>query len=147
MSDEKVEQKKNNLLDKAVSFGKAVASRGITNKKASDKAIELRRLSCHGNPDIKLPPCSERKDSVKFPRSFYCGACGCGDKAHTQLINMKDDKGVEKYCKLDYPMVTCPLKMPGFSNYKETEEGVSENPRKMFIEMTIGVSEIKQNLK
>jgi len=143
MSDEKIEQKKNNLLDKAVSFGKAVASRGVSNKKASEETIKLRRMSCHGDDNIKLPPCSERKDSVKYPGSYYCGACGCGDKAHTQLINVKDAEGNEKYSKLDYPKVTCPLKMPGFTNYQQTEEGVSENPRKMFIEMTIGTNHIK----
>lgn len=144
MSDEKIEQKKSNLLDKAMSFGKSVASRGISNKKASEETINLRRMSCHGDNNSKLPPCSERKDSVKYPGSFYCGACGCGDKAHTQLINTLDSEGKEKYSKLDYPKVTCPLKMPGFTNYKETEEGVSENPRKMYIEMTIGSVKIKE---
>jgi hypothetical protein len=147
MSDEKIDQKKQNLVNKAVSFGRAIASKGITNKKAESKTLELRKMSCHGDSTKNLPPCSERKDSEKFPGSFYCGACGCGDKAHTQLVNGKNPDGSEKYSKLDYPKVTCPLKMPGFVNYVESQTGVSENPRKLFIEMTIGVSEIKENSK
>lgn len=147
MSDEKIDQKKQNLVNKAVSFGRAMASKGISAKKAESKTLELRKLSCHGDPSKNLPPCSERKNSEKFHGSFYCGGCGCGDKAHTQLINMKNEDGTEKYSKLDYPKVTCPLKMPGFSNYVQSEKGISENPRKLFIEMTIGVSEIKEHSK
>jgi len=147
MSDEKIDPKKASLVNKAISFGRSMASKGITARKAESKSIELRKMSCHGDSSKGLPPCSERKESQKYPGSFYCGKCGCGDKAHTQLINVKNEDGTEKYSKLDYPKVTCPLSMPGFSNYTQSEKGVSENPRKLFIEMTIGVSEIKENSK
>ena len=147
MSDEKIDQKKQNLINKAISFSKSIASKGLTNKKAESSTLQLRKLSCHGDSSKNFPPCSERKNSENFPSSFYCGACGCGDKSHTQLINLKNPDGTEKYSKLDYPKVICPLKMPGFTNYVESQTGVSENPRKLFIEMTIGLAEIKQNSK
>jgi hypothetical protein len=42
----------------------------------------------------------------------------------------------DEYSKLDYPKLHCPLAMPGFSNYKESEEHESQQPitRKYYIE-------------
>jgi len=142
-SDEKfVEQ--SNLIEKARSFGRSVVSRGFKNKKAKEETKNLRVLSCHGSEELGLMPCSERKNSTKFEGSFYCGACGCGDKQGTQLINLTI-KEKEQYSKLDYPRVSCPLKMPGFGTYIPSEKGVSENPRKMMIEDKFGIDYIKEH--
>jgi len=143
--DEKFVEK-TSFIQKATSFGKAIVSRGITNKKASEDTKKLRILSCHGSEDFGLFPCSERKNSIKFKDSFYCGACGCGDKKGTQLVNILID-GKEQYSKLDYPVVTCPLKMPGFSNYLPTKPEISENFRKKTIESQFNIDYIKQNSK
>ena len=61
----------------------------------------------------------------------YCGACGCGDKSRTWLIQEADE-----YSKLDYPKVACPLQMPGFSNYIVSTPDEAEQPvtRKYYIE-------------
>ena len=42
----------------------------------------------------------------------------------------------EKYSKLDYPKVACPLHMPGFTNYAASQPDESETPitRKYYIE-------------
>lgn len=146
-SDEAVKTEKAGFLKKAATFAESIASRGLNNKKSDKPEKELRSLSCHGDPDRKLPPCSERMNSDKFPGSFYCGACGCGDKEMTQLITRKLESGEDSYCKLDFPRVHCPLTMPGFTNYKQSEPGVSENPRKQFIELTFSVDYVKQNSK
>ena len=146
-SDEAVKMDKPSFLRKAATFAESVASRGFTNKKAENPEKELRSLSCHGDPDKKLPPCSERMNSEKFPGSFYCGGCGCGDKEMTQLISRKLESGEDSYSKLDFARVHCPLNMPGFTNYKPTEPGVSENPRKQFIELTFSVDYVKENSK
>lgn len=146
-SDETVKQEKAGFLKKAATFAESIASRGLTNKKSDKPEKELRSLSCHGDPDRKLPPCSERMNSEKFPGSFYCGACGCGDKEMTQLVSRKLESGEDSYCKLDFPRVHCPLTMPGFTNYKPSEAGVSDNPRKKFIELTFSVDYVKQNSK
>lgn len=105
----------------------SIASRGLMGKKADPSVKKLRVLSCFGNTDI--PPCEHLKKSEKYD-SHYCGGCGCGDKPHTQLlINGKE------YSKLDYPYLTCPLKMPGFSDYDPASpKEVSDNSRKSLIE-------------
>lgn len=141
--DEKIETKDPSLIDKAASLARAVVSRGLNNNKASNETIQLRALSCHGD-DANLPPCSERKDSAKFPGSYYCGACGCGDKKATQLVNLIIN-GKKEYSKIDYPKVSCPFKMPGFSDYVSTEDGVSDNYRKKEIESRYGVEYIKEH--
>lgn len=106
----------------------SIASRGILDKKAESSIKKLRALSCFGNDEIG--PCEHLKQSQSH-EGHYCDACGCGDKPHTQLtINGK------KYSKLDYPYLTCPLKMPGFSNYDPASpKEVSENTRKSQIEV------------
>jgi hypothetical protein len=145
--DEKIEIKESNILEKAATFAQSIASKGFSAKKAEPLTIELRQLSCHGDPSKKLPPCSERKNSAKFPGSFFCGACGCGDKEMTQLASRKLDNGEDAYYKLEYPKVHCPLMMPGFTNYVHTTPGLTENNRKKFIEFTYGIEYIREHSK
>jgi hypothetical protein len=146
-SDEKIEQEKAGFLQKAKTFAESVVSKGVTGNKADKAEKELRVLSCHGDSNRKLPPCSERMNSKKFEGSHYCGACGCGDKEMTQLDTRKLESGEDSYSKLDFPKVHCPLKMPGFTNYVATETGISDNPRKKFIELTFGRDYVKENSK
>jgi hypothetical protein len=135
-----------NIMHKAASFAKSMASRGVTNKKVIPETKTLRQLSCHG--DDNLIPCSNRKESDKFPNSFYCGACGCGDKQGTQLIDLTVD-GKENYGKLDYPKVWCPLDMPGFQPYKPSSQEPIEmqNSRKKEIENRMSVEYITEKSK
>lgn len=139
------EAEKKSFLEKAKSMGKSYISRGVLNKKASESVKSLRVLSCHG--DETFLPCPYRKDSEKIKGSYYCGACGCGDKVNTQLTNNKKDDGSETYSKLDFPLVFCPLKMPGFSDYINSDNDSEENKnfRKMFIENKYGVEYISKN--
>lgn len=117
-----------NFLTQCVSFAMSIASRGLFGTKAEIPVKKLRVLSCFGNEEIS--PCEYLKPSEKHGGHF-CSKCGCGDKPHTQLlINGK------KYSKLDYPYLSCPLKMPGFSNYEPASpKEVSENSRKSLIEV------------
>lgn len=132
-----------NILNKAKSFTQAMLSRGLNNNKASQETISLRVLSCHGN-DADLAPCPKRMDSTKFPGSHYCGACGCGDKQLTQLTPFKNGDKMVDYTKIHYPKVSCPLEMPGFTNYKSSEENPkTANDRKLYIEVRNGVDDIK----
>jgi len=142
--DEKVEVKTSSILEKAKSYAEAVISRGLEDKECSSETKVLRILSCHGDDTDLLSPCSERRASKKFEGSFYCGACGCGDKKGTQLVNLTIN-GAENYCKLDYPKVSCPFKMPGFTDYVPSQEGVSENSRKKELEKRYGIEYITQH--
>ena len=147
ISDEKITRKEAGFLKKAATFTQSVTSRGLNNRKAEPATIHLRQLSCHGDDSKKFPPCSERKNSEKFPGSFYCGACGCGDKELTQLSSRKLDNDENSYFKLEFPKVHCPLMMPGFTNYVPTQAGVSENARKKYIEFTNDIEYIRENSK
>lgn len=140
---EKLSIEQKNILQKAQSFAKSIASRGIQNKKASIELKQIRQLSCNGDGDLK--PCSQRKPSEKFENSFFCGACGCGDKKGTQLVDLIID-GKENYAKLDYPTVWCPLNMPGFQPYKPSldEPEETRNGRKIKIEERLSVPYILQ---
>jgi hypothetical protein len=139
-----VEQK--NIVEKAAALASSVASRGLKNKKAELEVKNLRRMSCHG--DETLAPCSQRKQSENYEGSFFCGACGCGDKQGTQLTDMTIN-GKENYGKLDYPKVWCPLNMPGFQPYKSTVEDPPEmqNNRKKEIENRFGIEYITEKSK
>jgi hypothetical protein len=141
---ESIEQK--NIVQKAAALAASIKSRGLTNKKSSPETKSLRQLSCHG--DDSLPPCSQRKESEKFPNSFYCGACGCGDKQGTQLIDLTVD-GKENYGKLDYPKVWCPLTMPGFQPYIPSANDPPEvqNSRKKEIENRFSIEYITEKSK
>ena len=126
-----------NFFSQCLSFAMSIVSRGIIGKKAEPPVKQLRVLSCFGNNEI--PPCSNLVKSKKH-EGHFCSACGCGDMPHTQLlINGKT------YSKLDYPYLSCPLKMPGFSNYDPASpREVSEKNRKSLIEVydTLRLSEI-----
>jgi len=143
IQDEKIKIKPSNILEKAKSFATSMVSRGVSDKKCEEDTKLLRILSCHGDGE-SIAPCSERKNSTRYSESFYCGACGCGDKKSTQLVNITIN-GKSEYSKLDYPKVSCPLKMPGFTDYTPTEQGVSDNYRKKDIETRYGIEYIKQH--
>lgn len=135
---------KQNIVSKAKSFTEAMVSRGLNDKKASDETISLRVLSCHGDAENNLPPCPRRMDSTRYPGSHYCGACGCGDKQLTQLTPFKNGDKIVEYTKLHYPKVSCPLQMPGFTNYASNAENEkTANDRKQYIEFKEGVDNIK----
>lgn len=124
------EIKKN--LTMVQSFASAIASRGITNKKIDKFEKKLRVLSCFGNAHAsgQLPPCEHLKKSSTEGK-YFCGGCGCGDKPMTWLLAEGD-----KYSKLDYPKLQCPLKMPGFSNYEKSmeDEAIPPITRRFYIE-------------
>jgi hypothetical protein len=142
-----VEVPKQSILEKASSFTKAVASRGVTNNKAKETTIQLRVMSCHGDESVNFPPCPHRQSSKNFANSFYCGACGCGDKQMTQLTQFEINGKMSTYTKLHYPKVTCPLKMPGFTNYQScSEDENTANDRKQFIEFKESIDYIKENI-
>lgn len=142
--DKLVEQK--NFVQKAASFATSMASKGIDHKRSTLEVKNLRKLSCHG--DDTLAPCSQRKPSQNFENSFFCGACGCGDKQGTQLVDLTI-QGKENYGKLDYPKVWCPLNMPGFQPYKTTSEEPPEmvNMRKKELENRFGIEYITEMSK
>ena len=114
----------------AKNFAQALISRGVSNKKTDVTTKRLRVLSCLGNGN-ELPPCEYLRTSSKDPSKSYCGGCGCGDRKGTWLIAEADE-----YSKLDYPKVHCPLQMPGFINYEESEPDEAQDPvtRRYYIE-------------
>lgn len=124
------------------SFATAVASRGLQDNKVNIPLKQLRVVSCFGNEQYGgvLPPCEHLKES-KTPGKHFCGGCGCGDKEGTWLMAEAD-----KYSKLDYPKLNCPLAMPGFSNYQHSkeDEGVDPVTRRWFIENKISYNDIQQ---
>tara|TARA_E500000318_G_scaffold38867_1_gene37459 strand:+ start:6279 stop:6767 length:489 start_codon:yes stop_codon:yes gene_type:complete len=114
----------------AKNFAQAILSRGISNKKVDDTTKRLRVLSCLGDGG-ELTPCEYLRQSDLDETKHYCGGCGCGDREGTWLIAEAD-----KYSKLDYPKVVCPLNMPGFINYEQSEPDEAEEPitRRYYIE-------------
>lgn len=124
------------------SFATAVASRGLQDNKVNIPLKQLRVVSCFGTEKYGgvLPQCEHLKESIT-PGKHYCGGCGCGDKEGTWLMAEGD-----KYSKLDYPKLNCPLAMPGFSNYQHSkdDEGVEPVTRRWFIENKVSYSEIQQ---
>ena len=118
-----------NPLTMIQSYARSLASRGLTNKKADIPTKQLRVLSCFGDSSIggSLGPCEHLGKSENEPGKFYCTECGCGDKKATWL-----EPKSEEYSKLDYPSLSCPAKMPGFSNYDGSDS--KENVRKNVIE-------------
>ena len=111
------------LIKKAANFTKSVVSRGVSNRRADAVAKRLRVLSCHGHEDQINSPCPYRKESNKKRNTYFCDACGCGDNSQTWLNNPGHP---EAFTKLDYPWLSCPMGMPGFSDYiphsEETDE-------------------------
>jgi hypothetical protein len=103
-------------------------SKGLTSKRADVTTKDIRLLSCFGD-SATVTVCPGLRPSERSPGKFICGECGCGDKKDT-ILNTEDGE----YGKLDHPYVTCPRKMPGFSNY-ETDKS---DERKVLIEVSIG---------
>ncbi len=104
----------------------AIASRGLTNKHIDLPTKQLRTLSCFGTTDI--PACPNLHQSKKS-KYYYCSGCGCGDKQNTWLL-----KEPNEYSKLDYPVLNCPLHMPGFTNYDPNYTNPKIKDRKEKIE-------------
>jgi len=109
--------------NKVKSYFQSVMSKGLTGKKVDENVRHLRVLSCHGTTDGTIPPCEHLIESDNYPGKHYCSKCGCGDKSRSLL-----DK--EGYNKLDYPVLSCPIGMPGFTNYEQN----LANPRQILIE-------------
>jgi hypothetical protein len=67
----------------------------------------------------------------KTDGQYFCGGCGCGDRAGTWLVANGND-----YSKLDYPKLNCPITMPGFTNYvaSKPDEAISPITRKYYLE-------------
>ena len=114
------------MLSKIVLFALSIASRGLKNHKTDLPTKQLRYISCYGNGII--PPCKFLNKS-KNSEHYYCGKCGCGDHKHTWLV-----REAGEYSKLDYPVISCPLKMPGFSNYDPNFYDKEDGQRKRNIE-------------
>lgn len=107
-------------------YAMSIASRGLKNKTVDIPTKQLRVLSCFGHEDIpSCPYIQKSKDNGKH----YCGKCGCGDKKTTWLIA----EGKE-YSKLDYPVLNCPIQMPGFTNYDPNFYDKESNERREKIE-------------
>lgn len=140
------EIKKENIVSEKITmvqnFASAIASRGISNEKVSKPVKQLRVLSCFGNmrQDGELPPCEHLKPSTTSGK-FFCGGCGCGDRKGTWLVSEGDE-----YSKLDYPKLSCPLQMPGFSNYKKSDPSEAEEPvtRRYYIEKNITYKDLEK---
>ena len=124
-----------NKMSMVQNFATSLTSRGLGNKKINRATKQLRVLSCIGNENVggELPPCEHLMSSEADDGTGkkYCGACGCGDRKGTWLI-----ADFNEYSKLDYPKVTCPLQMPGFTNYRPSTPEEAEKPetRKYYIE-------------
>jgi hypothetical protein len=135
------------MFTKIISLAMSLASRGLHDSKTDIVTKKLRYISCFGYEDIS--PCPKLKKSSKS-NYHYCGGCGCGDHSHTLLV-----RGSGEYSKLDYPILNCPLKMPGFSNYdlnsvenKERKEKIENlDPEKLnFIQITVNVDPEKEKI-
>jgi len=137
------------VSQKIKNFGKSMMSRGFTNKRCSPLVKQIRSLSCHGNDE--LAPCPHRKDSVNFKGSHHCGACGCGDKAMTQLSPIPGVK--DNYGKLDFPALSCPLKMPGFTDYEIKDDDTpdtlqrKEYINKMYVQIGVDMNVLVEEQK
>lgn len=101
----------------AMQFARAMASRGLLDKRAPAETRALRVLSCHG--DGVTAPCTSRAYSVtgKF---HYCNDCQCGETEVARLDAKGSDPATPRfdpadYDKLDYPVLICPRSRPGFT--------------------------------
>lgn len=130
-------------------FAASLASRGLNFKKIDKQTKQLRVLSCFGHGDIE--PCVYLKQSF-FPGKHYCSKCGCGDSNRTWLL-----KDSSEYSKLDYPILHCPINMPGFTNYdpnlydvksKERKQKIEEfDPENLqYIQITIGSNPLQEQI-
>ena len=116
------------------SYLKAKWSKGLGNKKTDVSTKDIRLLSCFGDGK-DIPVCPALMPSKEQAGKFYCGECGCGDRRATWLNT--DER---EYGKLDHPYLSCPRKMPGFSDYEPWTEGGDE--RKKTIELTLSIKSV-----
>ena len=121
----------NEKIGMAKNFAKSILSRGLSNNKTDKPTKQLRVISCFGDGG-ELIPCEYLETSVKDASKHFCGGCGWGDRKGTWLAAEGDE-----YSKLDYPKLACPLQMPGFTNYEESEPDEAEGlvTRRYYIEM------------
>ena len=116
-------------------YVKAKWSKGLNEKKVDVTTKDIRLLGCFGNGE-DIPVCSALRPSQRKMGKFFCGACGCGDKATTWLNGDESE-----YTKLDHPFLSCPKKMPGFSDY----ESGGDDERKKMIESVLGDEVLKMD--
>jgi len=121
-----------NTIEQIKSFASAMISRGFSDNVTDLDTKRLRVASCFGTESVggNIGKCPALNNSATEGKHF-CGACGCGDKEGTWLIAES-----QKYSKLDYPKLSCPLNMPGFSNYIPVtiEKTTDNDSRKKMIE-------------
>ena len=137
-----------NKIARAWQVADSMMSRGLNNAKIPEEIKDIRSISCHGSEELGIPPCEHRIPSRKYEGSYYCEACNCGDFMHTQLTNIDENH----YSKLDYPRITCPIGMPGFTNFipLSVEGKIDSSPkskRQGLIEETFGVEYLKELLE
>lgn len=115
-----------NTWEQATSFARSYTSK-ILEGKVSKETRNLRILSCHGideeGKQIKSP-CHARGYS-KEKAYHFCNSCSCGQREIARLssVGSTENQPVfnEDYIKLDFPTLSCPRQMPGFSNYSGDE--------------------------
>lgn len=121
------------LFQKAKFFTKSLLSRVITpTGKVPAFVKEIRQVSCNGDNGA-IKPCDFRVRSKTAEGAFVCGACGCGDRESVFVGGP-----VPKFEKLDYPYISCPASMPGFSNYLSSADESNPSERKVAIETKFG---------
>lgn len=91
----------------------SLLSRGVRGHRVTEDEKRIRQVSCFGLGDIG--PCESLGDG---PEGKHCTGCGCPLVAENALIRPDG-----KYSKLDYPVLNCPRRMPGFSNYEPSRRG------------------------
>lgn len=136
------------MFTQIMSFAMAIASRGLGNTKIDVNTKKLRYVSCFGLDDIPACPNLTKSEKSEY---HYCSACQCGDHSHTWLLRGEGD-----YAKLDYPVLNCPLLMPGFNNYDpngpassyERKKQIEKmDPKKLeLIQLTISIDPEKEKI-
>lgn len=127
------------LIGRAKSYLKSILSRYLGYGKKAEAAVKkIRSMSCNGVPG-ELDPCEHREPSEAHPGSYFCGACGCGDR---KAVLISGD--TPSYEKLDYPFLSCPIHMPGFSNYTPSSRAPKTDLRKVFIESQTSVAYLEE---
>lgn len=117
------------LLVRIKWYFKSLLSRLITPTGKVPSSIKtIRKVSCNGD-GITIAACEFRIQSKKLAGAYVCGACGCGDSQGVFV-----DGDVPKFEKLDYPYISCPASMPGFSNYLAPDVEWNPSKRKIAIE-------------
>jgi len=86
----------------------AYAAAKLSGRNATPETIRTRQLSCFGRPEEGIAPCPELRG---LSGRRYCGACGCGPRPEAILDFQPDG-----HSKLQFTVLTCPRKRPGFSN-------------------------------